>query len=208
MISPTVAYTLTASTARASRSIVGLGGDGARPRRGHAPTASPSRSDFTVASRLSCASSTSGPIRRISGGASSLPSSTTLTPTTRWRPSLSLRSRSYAASAISRWNQPCSIPTRTPSSIEPPPSSARWANTSSAAALELVGERLDVPRAAERVGDVARRASRARSPAGSAARGGPPSPTAARASRPSSWCAGSGCRPAPRPAPRSRCGRG
>ena len=45
-----------------------------------------------------------------------------------------------------------------PSSIEPPPSSSRWAKICLGLPLHLVGERLDEPRAAERVGDVRRRA--------------------------------------------------
>ena len=42
----------------------------------------------------------------------------------------------------------------TPSSIEPDPASSRWAKIVLGLALELVGELLDEPRAAERVGHV------------------------------------------------------
>ena len=74
-------------------------------------------------------------------------------------------------------------------------------------ALELVGERFDIPRTAERVGDV-RDARLVRDHLLGAQR----DPrrllrSAARASRPSSWCAGSASRRARRPAPRSRSAR-
>ena len=134
-----------------------------------------------------------------------------------------------AASAISDMNQPSSMPRRSPrvigqalagaaSAVRPAPRCRRAVSGRAAhgedpvedrvgLGLDLVGERLDVPGAAERVGDVDDAGLLHDHLLGAQRDLGGLLATAARASRRGRWCAASWCRRAPRRAPRCRCGR-
>ncbi len=137
------------------------------------------------------------PTFRISTGASAS-STKSLTPTMVRRPRSTSAWNRIELAAIWRWNHPVSIAATTP------PCASISAKKPSGLALERVGQRLDVVRAAERIGHVGRRRSRTPGSAGSGARSAPTPRWGARASRPARWCAATGCRRAPRPAPGRR----
>ena len=72
---------------------------------------------------------------------------------------------------------------------------------------QVVGQLLDVVAAAERVDDVRHAGLLGQDQLGVAGDPGARSRWAGRGPRRRRWCAGSGCRPAPRPGPRRRCAR-
>ena len=147
--SPTVARA--ASAVRSAGSRFAAVGASLRISATASSTAAESRPARSACRRSSCARSIAGS-RRWSSTRSAASVVKRLTPTMTRSPSSTSRCQRNADSSICSWTQPASI------AATAPPSCVDLLDQLARAGLELVGERLDVPRAAERV----RRRGRAR----------------------------------------------